>query len=715
MSISNISSQSALQVQSLVAMRRQLDDLQRQLGTGRRANDYAGIGLDRGLTVGLRTQLAAITSFNSTIDALGTRLNLGQTALSEIDAAARIVKSDAPRSAYVIDQTGRTTDQHTARSQLDRILSALNTRLGDQYIFSGQGTDRPATDTLDHILDGDGIRAGFRQVMTERNQADLGTNGLGRLAIPAATTTAAALVGAGATLAPDASAVVTGSADLTSPPFSSAAGGTLDINGVTVAINPGDNDVAIRDAINTAMAGAPPGTALVSASINGSNQLVLTSADADSAIAIGIGSTAGLLTELGMSTGNTDPTNLLTQAPPAATAGQTLTIGLGAPGTSLTVVFGTGPGEISTLAELNAALAGMTDATASVNVANGNISVSSNFPIAISGTATATNFGLATTNAAPVAAISVSEDVAGSLFGFKLVTATTTIAGAMVTGPAGSPPALTVDLAGQLPAAGDTVTFTFDLPDGTTEALTLRATATNPPRDGEFLIGADAATTAGNLQAKLTGAVGTLAQTALAAASAIAAANNFFHIDGANPPLRVDGPPFATATALIAGTAANTVTWYTGEAGTLPARATAVTGIDAAMSVSYGMRANEQALRTPVANLAAFAAMTFSVGDANGQARYAALTARLQANLSEPPGTQKIADIEAELGGAQAAMAAAKDRHTQTTAALTNLLQDVEGVPLEEVGAQILAVQTSLQASLQTAALLARLSLVNYL
>jgi len=714
MSISNISSQSALQVQSLVAMRRQLDDLQRQLGTGKRANDYAGIGLDRGLTVGLRTQLSTIASFGSSIGVLGTRLQISQTALTDISDAARVVKSAIPQSTYVIDQAGRTTEQNTARSELDRILSALNTRFGDQYIFSGQATDQPATDTIDHILEGDGARAGFRQVMSERNQADLGADGLGRLLIPAATIGPATLVGAGATLAPDASATVAGSADLTSPPFSSA-GGTLDINGVTVAISPGDNDTAIRDAINTAMAGAPPGTALVTASLNGSHQLVLTSADADTAVTIGGGSTPGLLTELGLSTGTTDPTNLLTQVPPAVTAGQTLTIGLGAPGTSLSVTFGTGPGEVSTLAELNAALGGMADATASVNLTNGNISVSSAYPITISGTATAANFGLTTTSATPVETISVSEDTAGSLFGFKLAATTTTIAGATVTGPAGSPPGTTIDLAGHQPNTGDTVTVTFNLPDGTSEALTLRATTTNPPGDNEFLIGADPAETTANLHTKLTSAIGKLAQTSLSAASAIAAANDFFNVDGANPPRRVDGPPFDTATALIAGTSANTVTWYTGEAGTLSARATAVTGIDTAMNVSYGMRANEEALRTPIANLAVFAAMTFSASDPNGQEHYTALTQRLQANLSEPAGTQKIADIETDLGGTQAAMAAAKDRHTQTKAALTDLLQDVEGAPIEEVGAQILAVQTSLQASLQTAALLANLSLVNYL
>lgn len=714
MSISNINSQSALQVQSLVAMRRQLDDLQRQLGTGNRANDYAGIGIDRGLTVGLRTQLSTIASFGSSIDVLGTRLQISQTALTDISDAARIVKSAIPQSAYVIDQAGRTTEQKTAQSELDRILSALNTRFGDQYIFSGQAADQPATDTIDHILEGDGARAGLSQVISERNQADLGADGLGRLAISAATTVPATLLGSGATLAPDASAVAAGSADLTSPPFSSA-GGTLDINGVTIAINPGDDGAAIRDAINTAMAGAPPGTAQVTAALNGSNQLVLTSADADTAITVGSGSTPGLLTELGLSTGTTDPTNLLTQIPPAVSAGQTLTIGLGAPGTSLTVVFGNGPGEVSTLAELNAALTGMTDATASVDIANGNISVSSTYPITVGGTATATNFGLTTTSAAPVDSISVAEDVAGSPFGFKLAAATSTITGATITGPAGSPPGITVDLAGHQPSVGDTVAFTFNLPDGTAEVVKLRATTTNPPADGEFLIGADPAATTANLQTKLTSAVGQLAQTALSAASAIAAANDFFNVDGANPPRRVDGPPFDTATGLVAGTSANTVSWYTGEAGPLSARATAVTRIDTAMNVACGMRANEQALRTPVANLAVFAAMTFSPSDPNGQERYRALTQRLQANLSEPAGTQKITDIEADLAGTQTAMAAAKDRQTQTTSALTDLLQGVEGAPIEEVGAQILAVQTSLQASLQTAALLAKLSLVNYL
>jgi flagellar hook-associated protein 3 FlgL len=43
------------------------------------------------------------------------------------------------------------------------------------------------------------------------------------------------------------------------------------------------------------------------------------------------------------------------------------------------------------------------------------------------------------------------------------------------------------------------------------------------------------------------------------------------------------------------------------------------------------------------------------------------------------------------------------------------MLEQIEGVPTEEVGARILALQTRLQASLQTTSLLFKTSLVNYI
>ena len=65
--------------------------------------------------------------------------------------------------------------------------------------------------------------------------------------------------------------------------------------------------------------------------------------------------------------------------------------------------------------------------------------------------------------------------------------------------------------------------------------------------------------------------------------------------------------------------------------------------------------------------------------------------------------------------GAQFALNAAKERHTQTNSTLQNLLQSVEGAAPEDVATQILALQTSLQATLQTTALLLQTSLLKYL
>jgi len=495
MSITGIGSRSSLAVGALVDMRRQLDDLQRQLGTGKISDDYAGLGLDRGLAVGLRGHLSSLDAFGDAINNVDVRLNLAQSALGRLDDIARSVKSSALQSFTAIQQSGATVPQITANSVLGEMLGLLNTRAGDRYVFSGRAADQPAVESLDHIMNGDGVRAGLKQLIAERNQADLGPGGLGRLVISAPTVTS----------------------------------------------------------------------------------------------------------------------------------------------------------------------------------------------------------------------VRVAED-AVSAFGLKLAGVTSNLTGATVT-PSGPPTASTVDLGAVNPNAGDTIEYRFTLPDGSTESITLAATTSATPGPNQFVIGATSDVTATNLQAALTAAVGKLGGTALAAASAVAASADFF----ADPPRRVAGPPFATATALIAGTPADTVAWYTGETGTDPARATATARVDTSITVSYGMRASEDGIRSALQNVAVLAAVTFSPSDPNASARSAALNQRVGTALGTSSGVQRIEDIEAELAGAQTSLAAAKDRHQQTKSTLADMLQQIEGVPPEEVAAQILALQTRLQASLQTTSLLYQTSLVNYL
>jgi flagellin-like hook-associated protein FlgL len=155
--------------------------------------------------------------------------------------------------------------------------------------------------------------------------------------------------------------------------------------------------------------------------------------------------------------------------------------------------------------------------------------------------------------------------------------------------------------------------------------------------------------------------------------------------------------------------------WYTGEDGPDPARGTATARVDTSISVSYGVRANEEGIRWIVQNMATLASVTFSPTDPNSTARAAALNQRVGVNLDVPAGTQKVEDILAEIAGSQTTLKAAADRHLQTKSTLSDLLDQIEGVPPEEVAAQILALQTRLQASLQTTSLLYKTSLVNYI
>jgi len=306
--------------------------------------------------------------------------------------------------------------------------------------------------------------------------------------------------------------------------------------------------------------------------------------------------------------------------------------------------------------------------------------------------------------------VSVSED-AVSPFGFKLASVNSSLTGATVTGPSGTPPSISVDLASN-PNAGDTISFGLTLPDGSSQTVSLEATTSSPPGTNQFTIGATAAATASNLQAALTSAVGTLAQTALPAASAMAAANNFFTSD---PPQVVAGPPYDTATSLVNGTTANTVFWYTGENGNTPALQTATAQVGPSTTISFGMRANEQAISTLVANVAVLAATTYSASNTNAEASYQALNQKVSANLAGQSGTQSISDIEADIANAQTTVTSATSQNTQTQSTLSDLLQNIDGVNQDQVGEQILTLQNSLSASLSVTARLASISLLNYL
>jgi flagellar hook-associated protein 3 FlgL len=409
-----------------------------------------------------------------------------------------------------------------------------------------------------------------------------------------------------------------------------------------------------------------------------------------------------------------------------------------------------------------------------------------------------------------------------------------TLTGATVTGPAGSPAAISIALGATNPNPGDQISITFNLPDGTTDSVQLTASSATPLPTGSFAIGTTPAQTSQNLNAALNTAIGTLANTSLVAASAVEAGNEFFgpgtatgnavnnkaatpapitgatllsgaantdslstnfapgdtitvdgtpitfvasgatgnqvnvtdsvqtllskidsitgtsvpstvsggaitlrtdsasslNVTSSNPaafaalgfgstvtavqsPLRVSGPPFSTATSLV-NDPAGTVVWYTGNNSPNP-RASATALVDSGIAVNYGAQANEQAIRQQIEGVAVYAAVTVSPTGANSSAQIAALSQRIATNLTPQPGQQQISDIQTDFANAQTTMQAATARQSQTQTVLQNIVDQTENASTQQVASEILALQTTLQASYETTSMLAGLTLTKFL
>lgn len=498
MAIDGVSGRTNYLGSSILNIQSQLNNLTQQLSSGKKSNTYSGLGASSSFATGLRAQLSTLSGYADTATNVNTRISVVNLSLQGLIDAGSETKAAAIGSAITLDNTGQTAGQKTAYASFTQSIALLNTQSGGRYLFSGRATDTPSTATADVILNGTSTQAGLKQVISERNAADIGANGLGR--------------------------VVVGS--------------------------------------------------------------------------------------------------------PAPTQ------------------------------------------------------------------------------------VSVSEEAAGLPFGMKLgsVSASFT-AGGSVTPVGGSPQTTTIDLGGTNPNDGDKISLTFTMPDGTSEQIQLTASSAVPTPAGSFAIGADSTATAANLSSALTASIKTLANTSLVAASAVEASNNFFD----SPPLRVGTSPFNAATTLVPGTPANTVSWYTGETGTDPARGTALASVDQSVTVQYGARANEDAFRNELQTIALYAAVTTSASDPNANAQIAALNERVTTNLAVQPGVQTIQDVQADFAGAQAAVKAATTRQTQTSSLAQTMLDSIEGVNDDEIATKILALQTSLQASYQTTATLYQTSLLKYL
>lgn len=310
--------------------------------------------------------------------------------------------------------------------------------------------------------------------------------------------------------------------------------------------------------------------------------------------------------------------------------------------------------------------------------------------------------------------VTLAEDGAHP-FGFKIAALNSTVTGVTATGPTGSPAEVNFDVTANTASDGETITIALTLPDGTSRDVVLTARSGAADGVGEFQIGVTADDTATNIKAALDTELLRLSDTELKAASVFAAADNFFNYDGVNPPQRVDGPPFDTATALVDATEADTVFWYQGEIASDDPRLSQSVKVDDYISVEYGARANEEALRNALQTLAVATYDTYDANDANAHDRYVATRSRVTANLASSPNREGIDQMLGEVSAASAVIASTEERHNAHGNLLTQFTEDIQNADIYEVSAQLLDLQTRLQATYQSLATLSQLSLVNFI
>jgi flagellar hook protein FlgE len=206
----------------------------------------------------------------------------------------------------------------------------------------------------------------------------------------------AQIVGTGATLLPDAIGTGTGTVN-------GLNSGTALINGDVYSVSDGTNTTSFTAGPTSTLANLMnainSGTANVQATLVG-GAIVLTGTTPTASITVG--GTAAAIAAIGFGPGhqNFPPTDLLTQG--AVSQNQTLTVSVGG-GTPQTITFGTGAGQVATLAELQAAIQGLSGVFGSVD-ATGNINLTTtdaSANLVVGGTANAGNFGIQNTTAFP--------------------------------------------------------------------------------------------------------------------------------------------------------------------------------------------------------------------------------------------------------------------------------------------------------------------------
>jgi len=167
----------------ITKLQSQLDTLQQQLASGLKASSLADMGTSRFTDLTVRSQLSRLGAYDTNINTVNLRLNMMNQVLTSLSTVNSSARASSTPGAYGTNNINLTTAPSTAQTELDQVLSSLNTDINGHYLFGGGTTQAPPVATLDTAMNGSGSLAGFKTVAAQRLQADQGADGLGRLTL----------------------------------------------------------------------------------------------------------------------------------------------------------------------------------------------------------------------------------------------------------------------------------------------------------------------------------------------------------------------------------------------------------------------------------------------------------------------------------------------------------------------------------------------------
>ena len=156
-----------------------------QLATGKIATTNSGLGGNVYQTVDLQSRLSACDIYSQSNVSVGIDLTTSINAVSALSDAANATKTGPLAAINSSDAAGRSSRQAQLKSLLTSLLGYVNTRGVNGYIFGGANTATPPAEDVDTLLNGDvsAGKDGLAKLVSERQSADLGSDGLGRMTL----------------------------------------------------------------------------------------------------------------------------------------------------------------------------------------------------------------------------------------------------------------------------------------------------------------------------------------------------------------------------------------------------------------------------------------------------------------------------------------------------------------------------------------------------